>query len=203
MNGTPDDFEHRLEPAVALAHTLLGARALDEHRRLARADVGDADLALAWAAAGRAKCTVSAPSTSPSRLISGVACTGAHAFAAREVSRNSGIARRVSMSSMTTRDRSTHARPQAPSCARVRAVPRARAVRSRCWPRRSAGRRAAIDSGDESARRAVHARERRQDELQLIRQFRDGRRASRDSSCSSCRSTDLAARQSSGSSRRP
>ena len=37
--------KHRLEAPVAFAHQFLGARALDEHRRLACADVGDAELA--------------------------------------------------------------------------------------------------------------------------------------------------------------
>ena len=40
-------LEHRLEAPVALPHVLLGARPLDEHRSLARADVGDAQFAFA------------------------------------------------------------------------------------------------------------------------------------------------------------
>ena len=196
-------LEHRLEAPVALAHQFFGARALDEHRRLARADVGDAHFAFRGPARLRRSSTVSAPSTcavtaDERRRMHARVCPRPRADLAQLAQRGSCSA----SSTMTPLFADAQASPRAPAESRTsRRCSRARA-RTRCSPRPAASPRAAIEGGDDAPFRAMHAHERRQDQLELFRQRRDATRASPTARAVRAGPRVRGAR-SSGSSRRP
>ena len=168
-NGTPEEDNTDSKRRSRSLTQLLGARTLDEHRGLARADVGDAEFALGGFARRREmhrqRAQHFAVTADQRRRMH-----RAHAFVAGQLAqwRESRIALRVFDDHARARD------------ARHRA--RTHAAFAQVFERRGTeaetggdGERVAlpIEDGDEPLVRAMHARKRVQDQPQLIGQHRD------------------------------